>query len=135
MGTLIGKGWCCMFKGVSLWAGIISGGMAQINDTRAMASGVIDKKDYAVQTSKNLTGSLGIMAGLEYGAVLGTAIMPGVGTIIGSMIGSMIGSRIGTYAGYNAGNLLFNNQMANNNRLLHNERRKLTHNGFFPNET
>ncbi|UQD52759.1 hypothetical protein C0971_12485 [Bacillus methanolicus] len=117
-----------MFKGVSLWAGVFSGGMAQLQDTQAMASGKMDKKEYAIQTSKNLTGSLGIMAGFEYGAILGSAIIPGAGTIIGSIIGSIIGNRIGNYAGYQAGNILFNNQMLNNSRLLQNVRPTLSEN-------
>ncbi|PLT33116.1 hypothetical protein [Bacillus sp. V5-8f] len=116
-----------MFKGVSFWAGVLSGGMAQINDTRALAAGAMDKKVYAIQTTKNVTGSFGTMAGLEYGAILGSAIIPGVGTIIGSMIGSMIGGRIGTYVGHNAGSILFNNPNGTNYRLLHNEMPKLTH--------
>ena len=110
-----------MFKGVSLWAGVISGGLAQLNDTRAVTSGQINKKEYAIQTSQNVTGGLGIMAGIEYGAILGSAILPGPGTIIGSIIGSMIGNRIGHYAGYQAGNILFNNQLVNHSHLLENE--------------
>ncbi|PLR78732.1 hypothetical protein CU633_04065 [Bacillus sp. V3-13] len=110
-----------MFKGVSLWAGVISGGMAQLRDTQAMTSGNMNKKEYAINTSKNLTGSFGIMAGIEYGAILGSAIMPGPGTIIGTIIGSIIGNSIGNYAGYQAGNIIFNNQLLINNRLMHNQ--------------
>ncbi|WP_141432059.1 hypothetical protein [Bacillus sp. 03113] len=114
-----------MFKGVSLWAGVISGGMAQLKDTQAMASGEMGVKEYSIQTSQNLTGSLGLMAGLEYGAVLGSAVLPGAGTIIGSIIGSMIGNRVGNIAGYQAGHILFDNQLLNNNRLLNREQTRL----------
>ncbi len=61
-----------MFKGFSLWAGVISGGLAQLKDTQSVTTGHMDKKEYAIQTSQNLTGGLGIMAGIEYGAVLGS---------------------------------------------------------------
>ena len=74
-----------MFRGVSLWGGLISGAMAQLQDTQAIASGHMNKKEYAIQTSKNVTGSLGIMAGIEYGAILGSSIFPGAGTIIWSL--------------------------------------------------
>ena len=79
-----------MFKGGSLWGGLISGGMAQLKDTQAMTSGHMNKKEYAIQTSKNLTGSIGVMAGIEYGAILGSSIFPGPGTIIGAVIGAWL---------------------------------------------
>ena len=56
-----------MFKGFSLWAGVISGGLAQLKDTQAVTTGHMDKKEYAIQTSQNVTGGIGIMAGIEYG--------------------------------------------------------------------
>jgi outer membrane lipoprotein SlyB len=111
-----------MFKGFSLWAGVISGGLAQLKDTQAVTTGHMDKKEYAIQTSQNVTGGLGIMAGIEYGAVLGSMILPGPGTIIGSIIGSMVGNRVGNYAGYQAGNIIFNNKIMNSSHLLQNER-------------
>lgn len=45
-----------MFKGVSLWAGVISGGMAQLQDTQAMASGKMDKKSMLFKLLKILPG-------------------------------------------------------------------------------
>ncbi len=114
-----------MFRGVSLWGGLIPGAMAQLQDTQAIASGHMNKKEYAIQTSKNVTGSLGIMAGIEYGAILGSSIFPGAGTIIGALIGSMVGNRIGNYAGYQVGQIVFDNQMIRNS-LTYEERPKLT---------
>ncbi len=100
-----------MFKGGSLWAGLISGALAQLKDTHALTSGDMNKKDFAIETSKNITGSLGIMAGAEYGAVLGSSILPGAGTIIGGLLGSILGHRIGHYAGHHAGHIVFNNKI------------------------
>lgn len=103
-----------MFKGGSLWAGLISGAMAQLKDTHAMTSGNMNTKDFAIETSKNITGSIGIMAGIEYGAMLGTSLLPGPGTIIGALLGSMVGNRLGIYAGHHAGHIVFNNKMVFN---------------------
>ena len=116
-----------MFKGSSLWGGLISGAMAQIQDTYIMTSGRMNKKEYAIQTSKNLTGSIGVMAGIEYGAILGSTIFPGPGTVIGALIGSMVGDRLGNYAGYHVGHIVFDNQMIHN-ALPYDESPKLTHN-------
>lgn len=96
-----------IFRGASLWAGIISGGIAQFQDTRALRNGLMSKNDYAVQTTKNVTGAVGLMAGIEYGAILGTRVMPGIGTIAGTIIGGMIGDRIGSMVGLQAGHALF----------------------------
>jgi outer membrane lipoprotein SlyB len=114
-----------MFKGGSLWAGLISGAMSQLKDTHAMTSGNISKKDFAIETSKNITGSLGIMAGIEYGAMLGSSIFPGPGTIIGALLGSMVGNRLGIYTGHHAGHIVFNNKIVLNS-LPCEERPKLT---------
>ena len=115
-----------MFKGGSLWAGLLSGAMAQLKDTHALTSGSMNKKDFAIETSKNITGSLGIMAGVEYGAMLGTSILPGPGTIIGGIIGSMVGNRIGHYAGHHAGHIVFNNKIVFNNCIPCEEKPRLS---------
>jgi hypothetical protein len=44
---------------------------------------------------------------MEYGARLGSAVLPGVGTIIGLLVGFIIGNRLGSYAGYQVGNIMF----------------------------
>jgi outer membrane lipoprotein SlyB len=99
-----------MTGGVSLWAGVISGGMAQVQDTMAFNNGQITGKEYAAHTTKNVTGALGLMAGIEYGAIAGSMLLPGVGTIVGSIIGGIIGDRVGQVVGHQTGNLLFHNR-------------------------
>ncbi|WP_416825266.1 hypothetical protein [Ectobacillus polymachus] len=96
-----------MLKSASLWSGIIAGGISQMKDTKAMSDGLLSKKRYAVHTSKNVVGSVGIAAGIEYGALVGTSILPGVGTIIGSIVGGMVGDGLGSYLGMQTGELLF----------------------------
>lgn len=100
-------------RGASLWAGIISGGIAQFQDTRALQNGQMSKSDYAIRTTKNVTGAVGIMAGIEYGAIIGTRIMPGIGTIAGTIIGGMIGDRLGSMVGQQAGHAIFHNRVLN----------------------
>jgi outer membrane lipoprotein SlyB len=51
------------------------------------------------------------MAGIEYGAVLGTTIMPGVGTVVGSVVGGLLGDRLGRNVGQLAGTSLVNSGM------------------------
>jgi outer membrane lipoprotein SlyB len=98
-----------MFRGGSMWAGVISGGLNQVQHTRALQNGEMNKQQYAVHTTSNVTGALGIMAGIEYGAMLGSAVMPGFGTIAGSIIGGMMGDRLGRYVGQRTGHMMFNN--------------------------
>jgi outer membrane lipoprotein SlyB len=96
-----------MFNGGSMWAGVVSGGFNQMQHTRALQTGQINKQQYAVHTTTNVTGAVGIMAGIEYGAMLGTAVMPGIGTIAGSIIGGMMGDRVGRYVGQKTGHAVF----------------------------
>ncbi|MFC3884034.1 hypothetical protein ACFOU2_11250 [Bacillus songklensis] len=96
-----------MYKGASFWSGVLSGGISQIEDMRSYMKGDLTTQDFSVHTTRNVTGAVGIMAGMEYGAVLGSAVLPGVGTIIGSILGFMIGNRVGSYAGYQVGNMVF----------------------------
>jgi outer membrane lipoprotein SlyB len=103
-----------MFRGNSLWGGIISGGISQLKDTNALTKGHINKKEYAIQTTENVTGAFGVMAGIEYGAVLGTSFMPGVGTIIGSVMGGLLGNQLGRMVGAQTGTALFNNRVMQN---------------------
>jgi phage tail tape-measure protein len=102
------------FSGGSLWGGLISGGLSQLQDTNALKEGQIDKKTYAVQTTENVTGAFGVMAGIEYGAILGTTIMPGVGTVLGSVVGGLLGDRVGRTVGHRAGSSLINSRMMQN---------------------
>ncbi|KEO82220.1 hypothetical protein EL26_16345 [Tumebacillus flagellatus] len=112
-----------MFRGGSLWAGIISGGMQQLQHTKALQNGAMDRKTYAVHTTGNVSSALGTMAGIEYGAMLGSAVMPGIGTIAGSIVGGIVGDRVGRYVGHNTGRMMFNtaNQVVDtvNDQILH----------------
>jgi outer membrane lipoprotein SlyB len=83
----------------SIWGGIITGGLSQLQDIIAFRKGEMAKQEFAVQTTQNVTGAVGVMAGLEYGAVLGSMVMPGVGTIVGSMAGAILGDRLGRTLG------------------------------------
>lgn len=96
-----------MFSGGSLWAGVVSGGIQQIQHTRALQNGSICRSEYAVHTTGNLTSALGTMAGIEYGAMLGTAIMPGIGTVAGSIVGGLLGDRFGRQIGHSTGRMFF----------------------------
>lgn len=96
-----------MYRGASFWSGVVSGGVSQIEDMRAYMKGDLTAQDLSVHTTRNVTGAVGIMAGMEYGAVLGSAVFPGVGTIIGSIVGFMVGNRLGSYAGYQVGTIVF----------------------------
>jgi outer membrane lipoprotein SlyB len=100
-----------IFQGGSLWGGLVSGGISQLKDTQSLTKGQMDKSQYAVQTSENVTGALGVMAGIEYGAILGTTIMPGVGTVVGSICGGLLGNTVGRRVGNEAGKRLVNNMI------------------------
>ncbi|CAM3810034.1 glycine zipper domain-containing protein [Alicyclobacillus pomorum] len=99
--------WRNMFEGGSLWAGVINGGFAQLQDTIALTNGKIKAEDYAANSTKNVSMAIGTMAGVECGALVGTAVMPGFGTMIGSIVGGYVGDRLGTYAGQQVGNIAF----------------------------
>ncbi|OFW80252.1 MAG: hypothetical protein A2201_02800 [Alicyclobacillus sp. RIFOXYA1_FULL_53_8] len=116
-----------MFEGGSLWAGVVSGGYSQLQDTVALSNGKMQRNEYAVNSAKNVTGALGTMAGVEYGAILGTVIMPGVGTTLGSILGGLAGDRLGRLVGGQAGNVMFSSQTANHNSL---EQRQLITSGL-----
>ncbi|MFB9758988.1 MULTISPECIES: hypothetical protein [Bacillaceae] len=97
-----------MLKGAPLWSGVVAGGISQVEDVQSYIQGERDGKYLAASTVKNVTGAAGIMAGVEYGAIAGSMILPGIGTVIGSIAGYMVGNRIGSSIGATAGNLLFN---------------------------
>ncbi|WP_176585928.1 hypothetical protein [Priestia megaterium] len=105
--TYKNKGGFSMYKGSYFWSGILSGGISQIEDMRLYMKGDLTAKDLGVNTTRNVTGTVGIIAGMEYGAVIGSAVLPGVGTILGSIVGFMVGNRAGSYAGYQVGNMVF----------------------------
>ncbi|PUA39171.1 hypothetical protein C8Z91_10740 [Paenibacillus elgii] len=100
-----------MFQNGSVWTGLISGGLSQIQDTNALAKGQMKTKEYAVQTVENVTGAVGVMAGVEYGAMLGSTVLPGFGTAVGAVLGGLVGSSVGRSVGHRAGDALVNNRM------------------------
>ncbi|MCZ8515640.1 hypothetical protein O9H85_25165 [Paenibacillus filicis] len=102
-----------MFQNGSLWAGIVSGAISQVQDTKGLTQGQINRTQYAVQTTENVTGAFGVIAGVEYGAMLGTAVFPGVGTVIGSVVGGLLGDRVGRTVGNRAGGMIFQNGTVN----------------------
>ncbi|NEU29136.1 hypothetical protein [Paenibacillus ottowii] len=103
-----------MLQGNSLWGGLISGGISQVQDTISLTKGQMDNKEFMVHTSGNLTGALGVMAGIEYGAILGTSLLPGVGTVLGSIVGGLLGNNVGHRVGMQAGSALVNSRMVSN---------------------
>ncbi|MBO8164464.1 MAG: hypothetical protein H0Z34_12190 [Brevibacillus sp.] len=96
-----------MFQGGSVWAGVISGGISQLQDTQSLMKGQVKRSDYYVRTTGNLTGAVGVMAGVEYGGMLGTAVFPGIGTVVGAVLGAMAGDQIGRTIGRMTASALF----------------------------
>ncbi len=90
----------------TLWAGAISGGINQIKGSREYTSGKINANEYVAHTTINVSETVGLMAGLEYGAILGSALMPGFGSIVGTILGGIIGDRLGNVVGIQVGNAL-----------------------------
>ncbi|GAA3406933.1 glycine zipper domain-containing protein [Paenibacillus hodogayensis] len=103
-----------MLQGGSLWAGLASGAMSQFQDTKNLNQGNIDRTEYAVQTASNVTGAVGVMAGVEYGALLGTSVMPGIGTAVGAVIGGVLGDRLGRVVGRQTGSALVQSDIVKN---------------------
>jgi outer membrane lipoprotein SlyB len=107
-----------IFQGGSLWAGVASGAMSQFQHTRALNKGSINRSQYAVHTTENVSGAVGVMAGVEYGALLGTAVLPGFGTAVGAVIGAVFGDKIGRAVGQQTGRVIFQNRAAENGAAL-----------------
>ena len=99
-----------MFSKGTLWAGAISGGIAQIKGSRAYTSGKISANEYVAHTTTNVSETVGLMAGFEYGAILGSSLIPGVGSIIGAILGGMLGDRLGNAVGTQVGNAFVNHE-------------------------
>lgn len=87
-------------------SGVLSGGLAQIEDTFSLVRGTITLKEYSRATTRNITGGFGFAAGLSFGAAIGSSILPGLGTIIGSLIGGLLGWQIGCQIGNQIGHVL-----------------------------
>ena len=99
-----------IFQGGSLWAGLVSGGISEAQDIIAYSNGKMKANDFASNTTKNVTGAVGTMAGIEYGVVLGTTLLPGFGTVLGAVVGGIIGDRLGRCVGVQVGNIMFHNR-------------------------
>ena len=97
-----------MFSKGTIWAGAISGGIAQIKGSREYTGGKINANEYVAHTTINVSETLGLMAGLEYGAILGSALIPGFGSIVGTILGGIIGDRLGNVVGVQVGNAFIN---------------------------
>jgi outer membrane lipoprotein SlyB len=104
-----------MFEGISVLAGLLFGGARQYQDTRSLNQGEIRRKEYAVETTENVTGGLGVWAGVEYGGMLGTTVLPGFGTVAGAVLGGLLGAKVGTTIGHQAGSAVFNQGKSNHN--------------------
>ena len=93
-----------MFSKGTLFAGAISGGINQIRGSREYTGGKISSNEYVAHTTTNVSETIGLMAGLEYGAILGSSLIPGVGSLIGTILGGIIGDRLGNVVGIQVGN-------------------------------
>lgn len=87
-------------------SGVLSGGLAQIQDTFSLAKGELSWKQYNLATTRNITGGFGFAFGLSFGAALGSSILPGVGTFIGSLVGGLLGWQIGCQIGSQIGRVI-----------------------------
>jgi hypothetical protein len=65
-----------MFEGISVLAGLLFGGIKQYQDTKSLNHGEMYREKYAVETTENVTGGVGVWAGVEYGGMLGTTLLP-----------------------------------------------------------
>jgi outer membrane lipoprotein SlyB len=119
-----------MHRGTSLWAGVISGGLSQLEDTNALRSGQMTNKEYAAHTTRNVTVAAGVYAGIEYGAILGSAVLPGIGTIVGSVVGGLVGDKVARVVGMQAGNLVFNKPSMNPTNQLQGNHMAVQNNSF-----
>ncbi|MDR3542139.1 MAG: hypothetical protein P4L69_14390 [Desulfosporosinus sp.] len=109
-----------MFNKGTLWAGAISGSLNQIKGSREYTSGKINANEYVAHTTTNVSETIGLMAGLEYGAILGSSLIPGVGSIIGTILGGILGDRLGNAVGTQVGNAFINHESLR--RPIHNLR-------------
>ncbi|MBP0725327.1 hypothetical protein J5Y03_09000 [Bacillus sp. RG28] len=99
-----------MHKGFIVWSAAFSGGLTLIQDLILLKNGKINNRELGVHTTRNVTETVGAVAGIEYGAMLGTSLLPGVGTIVGGFVGYVVGSRVGQTVGNGASNILFPNK-------------------------
>ncbi len=73
-------------------AAVINTGIILARNTKALICGHISLEDYTANIGREGTTLAASMTGANLGAVTGTFILPGVGTIVGGVVGGMIAS-------------------------------------------
>lgn len=96
-----------MFSRSTWIIGLLSGGLKQLKDTAAYGKKDLNGNQYTSRTTRNFTEAFGLMAGLDYGAMLGSAVLPGVGTFAGTILGAIVGERLGNRIGDEIGKSIF----------------------------
>lgn len=61
-------------------------------------------KKYVVKRSAS---GVGVVGGATAGVVIGSLILPGVGTFLGGVVGNMVGKYVGSHAGEAVGGALY----------------------------
>ena len=84
--------------GSNVPAGMVSFGVATYGSVVDFAQGKIDASELAYDLGNGAIGVSGSMIGSQYGAALGTMIMPGVGTVAGGLVGGMVGYAVSAEA-------------------------------------
>ncbi len=102
-----------MLQGGSLWAGIISGGLTQIQDTRNLTNGQMDKKRIRGKNGGQRNRSFRRHGRHRIRRAARHFDFTGAGTIVGSIVGGLVGDRLGRVVGVQAGNALVHNPMLN----------------------
>ncbi len=95
----------------TIWTGAIFGALTQVSDTIKYMKGNINRREYSINTFGNVVSSLGLMAGIEYGAIIGSVVFPGAGTVAGSILGGFIGDYFGRHVGHHTGNIIHKEQI------------------------
>lgn len=79
-------------------AGMVSFGIATYGSVIDFAQGEIDASELAYDLGNGAIGVSASMLGSQYGAAVGTMIMPGLGTVAGGLVGGMIGYAVSAEA-------------------------------------
>lgn len=79
-------------------AAIISTGVILAKQTTKLLQGEITPEEFAINIGREGTTLASSITGSNLGAVIGTAMLPGVGTIVGGVIGGMLASMLSSSA-------------------------------------